>query len=370
MTRIVREVTTPSLVEIAQAELGVGRERLPGGDTALRGAVLGEIMRAGLYALFKTAGAPVHELSLRAWLDRKLGALFDGSDLSEEQDYRQVLLGGRGQSLELVGDALILPHGLVSPAPSRIIPIGGQTSLLLSGIPSHLLGELRPYLVFTNLGRRLQGVDADTLAKMGWKAQRVESYLGVVESKPVTERLRELLDRDPDSIWHGGDDWEAYLGNRGEGSGRPLSQYGFLWSRTSSRVANPPLEVEVAKSRMSLWREPVSSRFCRFWIKLVSPRGQFAVNVPLTDWKLVAIAMDFEAHKSRVASIVKNTGEGTTSLAVGFPPYWKLYRLIHLLGGELEGRRTGRDVWRLPTLESATVKNLLESDGVLVEARG
>lgn len=370
MTTELREVPAPSLIQTAQAELGVERSRLPSGETALRGALLGETMRIGLYTIFRAAVAPVHELSLRSWLDRKLGALFSGSEVPEEEDYRQVLLGGRGQSLELVGDALVLPHGMVYPSPTRIISVGVQTTLLLSGIPSHLLGELRPFLAYTSLGRRLEGVSLETLMGMGLKTQRIESYLGMTECVHPSERLRAIVVREPDSAWFGGEAWEFYIGNQGEGSGRPIPTYGFLWGRAPGRVATHPLEADIAGSRIALWREPVTSRFYRFWIKLASPRGQFAINVPLAEWKQIAIAMDSEAQRSRTASIVRNAGENAVILSVGFPPYWRLYRLIHLLGGELVGRRVGRDIWKLPLSGGPMLKDLLTADGICVESKG
>jgi hypothetical protein len=370
LTTELSEVAAPSLVQIALAELGVERSKLPSGDTALRGALLGETMRLGLYTLVRAAAAPVHELSLRSWLERKLGALYSGSEVPEEEDYRQVLLGGRGQSLELVGDALILTRGMVYPSPTRIITVGERASLLLSGTPSRLLGELRPFIAYTSLGRRLEGIDHETLKGMGLKTQSVESYLGVTENVPTSERLRAIAAGEPDSAWFGGDAWEVYIGNQGEGSGRPIPTYGFLWGRASGRVATHPLEVDVAGSRITLWREPVTSRYFRFWIKLVSPRGQFAINLPLADWKLTAIAMDSEARRSRTATIVRNAGDNAVILSVGFPPYWRLYRLIHLLGGELVGRRVGRDIWKLPMSGGPILKDLLTADGVRVEIKG
>lgn len=363
------ETTPPSLVDLAEGELGVTKHALPSTETALRSALLGETLRIGLFSLFSRSGAPVHELSLRAWLERKLSSLFDSLDQSEERDYRQVLLGSRGQNLELAGDALILPGGFVCPAPSRAIRVSEQSVVLLSGLPSHLLPNLRPHLAFTSLGRRIEGVDSSELSRLGIRSQTVDSYLGTPDTVTVSSRLHELTARQPESAWFGGGDWEAYIGNQQAGAGHPIPAYGFLWSRTTGRSAHPPLEVDLGSNRISLWRQPITSRFYRFWLRVTSSRGSSATSVPLTDWKLIALALDAESGRPRVALLVRNVHEKSVTLSVGFPPYWRLYRLVNLLGGELTGRRGGEDVWRFPLTSGSLIKDLLESDGVTVTTR-
>ena len=145
-----------------QAQLGLAVDQLtPVNDTRDRQAVLGELLRATLWALSRCGSMSIHTTRLLYAALPPARALreFTNSDHQASEDHMRDVLKQTLAELEVIGDVASLPRGYWLPTPLRYIPLrASRRWLLLGGCPTRVLPpDLRRRLEWNDVARFLRG---------------------------------------------------------------------------------------------------------------------------------------------------------------------------------------------------------------------
>ena len=132
------EVDLLNIGAFASEFIGVPEERLSGERDLLARSLVAEALRIGIFSLKPDASTwpRWHILALRTWAIRKFRTVFARNGLKVEELVSEVLSDNLGPSLENLGDLISLPNGYYSPGPTRVLQIGSNNWLLISGRPS------------------------------------------------------------------------------------------------------------------------------------------------------------------------------------------------------------------------------------------
>lgn len=148
--------------QVMQEQLGLAVDQLtPVNDTRDRQAVLGEFLRATLWALSQRGSEPIYTTRLLYAALPPARALreFTVTDHQASEDQVWDALKQTLAELEAIGDVASLPRGYWLPTPLRYIPLrSGRRWLLLGGCPTRMLPpDLRRRLEWNDVARFLCG---------------------------------------------------------------------------------------------------------------------------------------------------------------------------------------------------------------------
>jgi hypothetical protein len=373
MTDVVEIVNRPTIPDLANSVLPLTHGHRVADDPTLNAALVGEAIRVGLFLLFNDTnpGSPVHPLRLRAWVRHKLESVIPDILQEDEGGFRHVLLEGRGANLEFLGDALVLQNGYLCPAPTRAVEVGRDDYLLVSGVPTDAFSALKERISQTGLGRRLRGVSRTEIAGLGIPIQTLAGYLGLPDGIPSPTALLMRYLSLSQTPWSAGPLWQAYLGPQEGSLERPDAPYGFIsWASLGSPRTRRPETCTVADTVLSLWREPVTERFFRHWIRLQRKDSDAGCLIPNSEWKQACLAIDALSSHPRRATIVSSGQKPDLLLMLGFPPFEAFARCLHAYGARPVARRYDAVHWEIPRDAKDRIRGELERAGVKVRTLG
>lgn len=341
-----------TLAEIAEHGLGLRATDLPRGEDELRAVIIAETVRLGLCHQYERSGnMPVHHSSVRNWVGRKLEAAMPDLFGSEDTiDYRDVLIESGG-NMEYLGDVLSLKGGMLCPAPTRVVHAGGSDYVLTSGLPTSKLPlELRPFVKFNMMGRRLVNVTGSLLEKASIRTRKVETFLNVKRhaTSPI-ELLQSILRQDSEE-WRSDERWECY-----QGYDRDVFDMKFR-SREHSIPAG-------GGSLLQLWRRPLGRTYHEYWLRDVAD-PQKVYRIGPAERIRTCIALDYLTGDPRLAFMNESNGEGIVKLS--FNPWGLFWRWLLLQGARPLDRQGPNRAWVVPRESLPQGADLLSRVGVRV----
>ncbi len=353
-------VDCPTLESLAVEAFGLPTESLPNSPPELISSLTAEIVRIGLCHLYSVDHSPVHQLSLKNWVNRKISTILPREIKNDfdEGAYSSTLAYGRINGMEFLGDVMALEKGYLCPAPSRAIPVSDQEFIFASGIPTLALQEFRGKFKITALGRRLCGTNKEELKSNDVALQSIESYLGISDTfDSPSATIDAVLRRLPRSSFLT-DSWKILAFPRD-------IYYGFHWANWPLRYAMKPVSVRSSYGTLTLWQEPVSHNFGKFWLKCEDGVKPTLREIYPWEVKVLALSMESLSELPRKAFVERGNGDASI-LRIDFPPFESLSRLLNATGSKLRGREAGFDRWQIPTASFSAAKDVLNRAGVSV----
>ena len=371
MSVTIDSVDAPSLSEFAMKGLKWTQEQLPSDQETLRSAVVADTIRMGIYLLYSTGQyfAPVHNLEMRSWISHKLLPVIPDLFDSEEKSYRQVLTEGRSESLEFLGDALLLSDGYLCPGPTRFIDIGNGCYLIISGLPTAYFRSLNSKIIHTQLGRRIDQASLNELREFSPKVQSIDDYLeNPLKILPPDDLINTILSSSFEP-WISDPGWEIYLGNLEPGGTNPNSRYGFCFVPANDPSANKALTCAKGEKQLSIWKRPLpgSERYYSYWLREQTEKSIKLYSLSPGVWKLACIALDYISGKSRHALISEIASKSSTLIFLGFPPFEALSKALLVFGSTFKGRTRRLDSWEVHNSGIQIIRNMLERIGLKIE---
>lgn len=367
----VKSASTPTLSEYARDGLGWHTDQLPEETETLRASVIADSIRMGLFTLFSSTSPPepVHNLKLRGWLKHKLEPIVPDLFDSNLENYRQILIEGRGGNLGFLGDVLELSQGYVCPAPTRLVESGTETYLLISGRPTKYIDEISDRVRHYQFGRRIEGISKQEVKSAGFRVQNLDAYLGEISTELTpSELIFNILSiaGEPGSF---DPNWEVYLGNQEANELSQKGVYGFGWGQINTPDANRGLVVEHERKALSIWKRPLTTtdRFRSYWLKEQSGAKMLLHPLDNVGWRRACLALDNIAHKPRHALIVNDPATDQTALRLSFPPFRSLAKVLFAFGGKLNGRRGSYVTWTVPKVSLSLLTEVLQRSGIALE---
>lgn len=341
------------VADLALEGIGVDRAHLPSDPEDARSALVAETIRVGLHHLYVANGSqPVHQLSLRNWVARKLDgavpALF-----GETGDYRDILLEGSGGNLEFLGDVLALSHGYLVPAPQRAIQVAPTDYILASGRPTAELGDLGAHIELSLLGRRLVGVDQQRLERQGIRVRSASSFLDIpAHTAPPRDLLQEIMGRTPEE-WRQQPASESY-------QGEATQKYDFPWAMREHPFAAG------GGASLVFWRNRIGANYFEHW--LVDMRDpQYAHRVHGSEWRRACLALDHLTGESRRVIVRDASVEANAALLeLNFTPWAMFWRWMLLQGARSAGRKGTYRHWTIPANAANEGMDILRTVGLNV----
>ncbi len=333
--RIGAEDSPPTIEELTTGFFGT-RDATFTKEADLQSSLVAEAIRLALDSVPRTeAGwAKMHTLALRSWVTRKLRSVVPRLENPgpDEPDLFMEVLRGKGANMVFLGDVIELSNGYYSPAPTRRVPIDGEYSVLVSGLPTRYFAQASLKLIVAGPGRRLRHSEALTSGGPRIPIQDRHSYTGLQSGVFDQAALEGVIASEAQQAWTPDRSWSCYRGNTG--------RYDFDWGQEDEHVATP-------LGFLSLWQVPSefgSDRKYRLRIR----RGgtDHMVSIPKRLFRHVCLVLDLWADNPRVVSVVH--GEDGATFAVNFSPPAAQVRWLHALGAAWLGGEGGKIRWRVP----------------------
>jgi hypothetical protein len=333
----------PTLHEIASAFFEIPEAELPTDTQVLQEGLIAEAVRLSLAASkanekgWKTR----HVLSLRTWVRRKLRALIPEveSPSSESDVFLQTLREGRGANLVFLGDVIELANGYYAPAPTRVVPITDDVSLLVSGLPTGLFARQGLNIRVTGISRAIRASAASLQSEFNIPIQDRATYIGLMGSEGFDERtLGAFLQSEERQSWAEAGDWSCYQGNR--------RSYGFdHWGSRDYAVSSP-------FGLLSLWKASEGFGAPEYWLRIRHQGDDEIIRMPRQLLRQSLLLLDQWGKSPREVLFLESPL--STVIKTQFPPPAAQMRWIHAVGGRWMGSKDNWIRWEIPpdTVES------------------
>lgn len=276
----------PDIKKICSEFLSLPIEKVPSNEGIVKETLIAESIRfaLGRNYLDVDRNSPVHILSLRNWVMRKLRSIIPEIQSNTEGLFEAVLKKGPGPNLEFLGDIIKLSGGYYLPAPARAVQIGNTSWILISGLSTQVFAKEGLNIEILGVGRWLRDVSKSDLESLEIPVQTMESYTEIQELKETQKTFLDyMLEHEIPREWVPGPDWEAYIG------AKKSSCYGFddCWGLQA-------LEVPHSTGIISLWREPREWGGFEYWLRIGQHRKQPLIHKGEKNGKLVWVVDEFD----------------------------------------------------------------------------
>ncbi len=351
------EAVFPDLEALASEFIGLPAERLPRERDLLARSLVAEALRLSIFSRVPDSNIwpRSHVLALRNWAIRKFRSIFARDGIKVEEYVGEVLSDSLGPSLENLGDFIPLPDGYYAPAPTRVLPIGSENWLLVSGRPSKDFLDAGFQLKIHGTTRWITDSSRDRFDSAGMPVQDRESYVGDIWSTAEPARfLYDCFDSGAPRLWIAEAGAEAYIG--------PVrGRRGFQWGTQAAKAATARFDV-------SVWKSPREFERFDFFLRFKSGSISRGVLLPRSLTTRALLAIDATIRRPREATI--ETGETTAILSLDFYPPASEMRWINAMGGVFHGFLGSRYQWRFPAAATGQVVDLLKTMWLDVKQMG
>lgn len=372
----------PDIKKICSEFLSLPIEKVPSNEDLIKETLIAESIRIALLRTHLNADRnnPVHILSLRNWVIRKLRSIIPEIHSNQEGSFEAVLKKGPGPNLEFLGDILKLSGGYYLPAPTRAVQIENTSWILVSGLPTRFFAKEGLNIEILGVGRCLRNISKSDLESLEIPIQTMESYTGLLtqEFKETKKTFLDyILEHEIPSRWAPGNNWEAYTGLK------KSSFYGFddCWGLQA-------LETPHSAGMISLWREPREWGGVEYWLRIGTRRKQplihkgkkngrlawivdefdhTAIHIPQNFYKHICICLDMVSGNPRTVRFEPLNTKFIVSM--NFSPPAPILRWLHAVGARWNGYSSSYIQWILSQDTVAGTLNVLKSLDVKIEQK-